>query len=91
MTNVGIRELRQNPGKAIARVKAGETIIITDRGQPVAQLVPPPRSRLDQLRAEGVLIPASRPGWPLPPLHKLPPGSPTFSEVLTQMREDERY
>jgi len=91
MTNVGIRELRQNPGKAIQRVKDGETVIITERGKPVAQLAPPPGSRVEELTVAGILLPAQRPETPLPPLKKPPPGAPTFAEVLAQMRDEERY
>lgn len=57
---VGIRELKQNASKVVARAAAGETVTITDRGRPVAQLTPLPTSRLDQLRAAGLVLPATR-------------------------------
>jgi prevent-host-death family protein len=38
--SIGIRELRQNASVWIAKAKAGLTIQITDRGRPVARLVP---------------------------------------------------
>jgi prevent-host-death family protein len=59
---IGIRELRQNASVWIAKAKAGATIQITDRGRPVARLVPitPEQSR-DQLIADGTLIPATAP------------------------------
>jgi prevent-host-death family protein len=37
---VGVRELRQNLSKYLARVKEGETLTVTERGQEVARLVP---------------------------------------------------
>jgi prevent-host-death family protein len=40
MKTIGLRELNQNPSKAVARVRAGETIVVTDRGRPVLRLVP---------------------------------------------------
>ena len=40
METIGLRELNQNPSKAVARVRAGETIVVTDRGRPVLRLVP---------------------------------------------------
>ncbi|MDQ3542692.1 MAG: type II toxin-antitoxin system prevent-host-death family antitoxin [Actinomycetota bacterium] len=40
MNTIGLRELNQNPSKAVARVRAGETIVVTDRGHPVMRLVP---------------------------------------------------
>ena len=40
MTTVGVRELRQNLSKYLERVKAGEPLVVTERGQVVARLVP---------------------------------------------------
>jgi prevent-host-death family protein len=37
---VGVRELRQNLSKYLARVKEGETLAVTERGHEVARLVP---------------------------------------------------
>jgi len=64
---IGIRELRQNASAWIAKAKAGLTIQITDRGRPVARLVPltPAEQTRDKLIAEGQLIPATAPRVPL--------------------------
>jgi len=40
MVSVGIRELRQNASVHVAAASAGERITVTDRGRPVAALVP---------------------------------------------------
>ena len=63
METIGIRELRQNASLWIAKVKAGVSIQITDRGTPVARLVPltPAEQARDKLIAGGQLIPASAP------------------------------
>lgn len=37
---VGVRELRQNLSKYLARVKAGESLVVTERGREVARLLP---------------------------------------------------
>jgi prevent-host-death family protein len=37
---VGVRELRQNLSRYLERVKAGETLTVTERGKEVARLVP---------------------------------------------------
>jgi prevent-host-death family protein len=37
---VGVRELRQNLSRYLARVKEGETLTVTERGHEVARLVP---------------------------------------------------
>ena len=41
MKEAGIREVRQNLSALIAEVRKGHEITITDRGKPVARLVPP--------------------------------------------------
>lgn len=87
---VGIRELRQNASALIRRVIAGENIEVTDRGRPVARIVPLRHgSALDQLIVEGR---ASRARGDLLDLKPLPAlrGKPLLSEVLAQMRADER-
>lgn len=40
MERIGVRELRQHASRHLARVSRGETFEITDRGRPVALLVP---------------------------------------------------
>lgn len=37
---VGIRELKAGLSEYLRRVKAGETIIITERGRPIGRIVP---------------------------------------------------
>ncbi|MGH8261681.1 MAG: type II toxin-antitoxin system Phd/YefM family antitoxin [Steroidobacteraceae bacterium] len=41
MKQAGIREARQNLSSLIAEVQKGREVTITDRGKPVARLVPP--------------------------------------------------
>jgi prevent-host-death family protein len=95
MESIGVRELRQNASKYLRRVAAGESITVTDRGKPVAVLTPPPDDQMsmrDRMIANGELIPAEDPdrkGWLEPPLPAVP--GPTLSEILQQMREEERY
>ena len=40
MDRIGVRELRQHASRYLARVADGEVIEVTDRGTPVARLVP---------------------------------------------------
>lgn len=87
---VGIRELQQNASKVVARAARGEEIDITDRGRPVARLVPLRPGHLAQLADAGRLRPPTRPMTKLPPLVEVPPGSPTASEILAELRADER-
>jgi prevent-host-death family protein len=41
MRTVGSRELKNRLGRYLGLVGKGETIVVTDRGKPVARLVPP--------------------------------------------------
>jgi prevent-host-death family protein len=89
---VGVRELRDRMSGYLARVRAGETIEITDRGRPVAMLVPPPsdRAALSELIATGHLTMPERPWRPGRAKVSVPPGTPAPSEVLAELRADER-
>jgi len=89
---VGIRELRQNLSIYVDRVREGETLEVTEHGQPVAQLrpVPAPTSVYERLIAEGKITPARKPLSTLPPPPPLPPGAEPLSETLRKMREEER-
>jgi prevent-host-death family protein len=40
MERIGVRELRQHASRYLAMVARGELIQVTDRGRPVAMLVP---------------------------------------------------
>ena len=40
MANVGVRELRQNLSRYLQRVKAGESLTVTEHGREVAYLTP---------------------------------------------------
>ena len=41
MATVGIRELRQQLSKYLRRVAQGEQVVVTQRGEPVALIIPP--------------------------------------------------
>ncbi|CAN5464561.1 hypothetical protein BH20ACT19_BH20ACT19_09750 [soil metagenome] len=38
MRSIGIRELRQNASRYLREVKRGETVEVTERGEPIARL-----------------------------------------------------
>ena len=57
-TEVGIRELKQKLSAYMRRVRAGETITITDRGTPVGRIVPiaqTTQARLESLVEAGLI------------------------------------
>ncbi|HET8896476.1 MAG TPA: type II toxin-antitoxin system prevent-host-death family antitoxin [Protaetiibacter sp.] len=87
MEQIGIRALKQNASAVVARAAAGESLVITDRGRPVAQLVPLHESILERLVAEGSAVAPTR------RLSELPApadGSP-ITPALQRMRDEERY
>jgi len=47
MKTIGIRELKNRLSEVVRSVRAGEHILVTDRGAVVAELVPPGRTRTD--------------------------------------------
>ena len=87
MAEVGIRALKQNASAVVAEAAAGETITITDRGRPVAQMTPIPSSPLQSLLAAGRGRAARRPISALP----APEAAASLSLELAAMREAERY
>lgn len=91
MKTIGIRELRQQASRHLRAVQAGETIQVTDRGKPVAMIVPvkPQEDVLARLEAQGRLRRGKGDLLKLKPL-KPKKGVPLPSEILAQMRADER-
>jgi len=91
MKRIGVRELRQHASRYLREVERGDSIEVTDRGRPVAHLVPiPAASGLDALVASGRLTLAMGDllelGEPLEPVA----GAPLPSQALATARADER-
>lgn len=60
---VSIREFKARLSLHLARVRSGETITITDRGTPVAMVVPTDTTR-ERFVTEGKVTPAAKPRHP---------------------------
>jgi antitoxin (DNA-binding transcriptional repressor) of toxin-antitoxin stability system len=88
---VGVREMRQNLSVYLDRVKAGETLHVTEYGQVVAMLSPLPVERLsplDRMVLEGRAI---APTASLKNRRPPPPGDPNappMQQILDELRED---
>lgn len=96
MATVTVSELNQQTARVLERVKAGESIVVTEYGRPVARLVPDAPVTgvplLDELIARGRAIPAANPG-PIPPTppREVTHGDLRLSEALAEARDEERY
>jgi prevent-host-death family protein len=80
MTTISLAEAKARLSELVARVAAGETICITRRGKPVAQITPVQKPRkpidVDALRA----LVATMPPQPEP-----------AGEFIRRMRDEDRY
>jgi prevent-host-death family protein len=88
MLRIGVRELRQHASRYLALVARGESVEVTDRGRPVAMLVPVCDDAWDALLASNrVLQPEDATD-----LADEPPVDYGFdaSSVLRSMRDHER-
>lgn len=91
METIGLRELNQNPSKAVARVRAGVSLIVTDRGKPVLRMVPEIEdpSTLQQMIAAGTVSPPAEHGMP-ELIDDLTPGHESLAGLLIADRDKER-
>ncbi len=90
MEKVGVRELRQNLSVYLRKVRRGEKLEVTERGQPVAILQPivAADDKLARLEARGISL--RRGAGNLADLS--PPATiepdPSLAEALDEARED---
>jgi prevent-host-death family protein len=89
---VGARELKTRLGRYLREVRRGHTIVVTDRGEPVAEIRPIPRARagdtarLDHLVTLGRLSRGAR--GPLLPFRPIRHQGPPLADAVAEGRED---
>jgi prevent-host-death family protein len=82
---VGIRELRARLSQWLDQVRAGEELVVTDRGAPVAKLIPLDQPRpFDRLVAVGLVTKAPRRAERRRP--KPLPAAGAVSDLVTDQR-----
>jgi len=85
MATVGLKVLKNKLSEYIRAAASGETVLVTDRGRVVAEIVPhkpPAETWRERAIREGWLRPAQRgPDWP-------PPGKPVPGLTLEKLLED---
>lgn len=89
---VGTREFKTRLGTYLRRVREGRILTITDRGRPVAEVMPieftsrSVEARLARLRRQGVVSGQAK---PVPPITNPIMGrGRSFSEAVSEDRED---
>ena len=89
MRTVGLKNLKNKLSEYVRAAAGGETVVITDRGRVIAELVPPrrePESVIDRGVREGWIRPAKRDAnWP--PRGKPVPGL-TFERLMADLERD---
>ena len=97
MKRASITETKKSLSALIARVKRGETVLIMDRGQRVAQLTPVVAANLDD-KSEARLVPLERAGIirrarsapDMRLLEEPPPKLPSGVSVLQALLEERK-
>lgn len=88
---LGLREANQRFSRAIKAVKAGEDVVLTERGKPIAVIKPLAGAKraaaaIRRLEAAGVLRPASRTS-PMPPWAPRPIKGAPLSATVSEERD----
>src|SRR5205085_797895 len=94
MRTVGLKVLKNKLSEYIRHAAAGETIVVTDRGRVVAEIVSP-RQATDRYENHPVLARGVREGWITParnPGGEPPPPKPvpaiTFERLMADLARD---
>lgn len=87
---MGIRELKQNASEVVARVRAGDSIVVTDRGTPVARMVPISEFTIEGAIAAGQATAAKVSMEDMLRGVSEGPPSTVLSDILATMRDDNR-
>ena len=90
METVGLKELKTNLSRYVARAQAGDYIVVTDRGRPVAEMGPltPERAALLKLLSSGMI--ARLPSQPLVLPEPIDLGDVSLSDAVLEERRETR-
>jgi prevent-host-death family protein len=87
---IAIRTLNQHTAEVLARVEAGETVEITNRGRPIARIVPVAADELADLVASGLVVPPTITAPLQVPTVPSEPGSEAGA-LVSSLRDEERW
>ena len=80
MKTISIKELHDKTGEWLRRVRAEGEIIVTERGTPVARMLPPERAAARSFAKRKLLRGVAR-------LIERPVGGPDSAEIISAMRD----
>ena len=87
---VGVRELKDNLSRYLAKVREGGEVVVTDHGRPVARVIGikgrTSSQRLAELIAAGQVTAATQPRQAAPRSTRLPGGATVSDRVKEQRR-----
>jgi len=84
---VSAKELKNRLGRYLKRVKRGETLVVTERGKPIARIVPldlEPEAKLQLMVELGLLVP---PEGELEPIEPLVTPKQSIADILIADRK----
>ncbi|HEX5742097.1 MAG TPA: type II toxin-antitoxin system prevent-host-death family antitoxin [Pilimelia sp.] len=87
---IPMRALNQDTAGVLARVQNGEVVEVTNRGRPIARIVPIGAEELNDLVASGAaLAPTIREPFPMPVFPSV--GESDAGALLAELRDEERW
>lgn len=90
---MGLREANQNFSKAIKAIKSGKAIVLTERGRPIAKIIPiletDESDELQPLRDEGLLVGRQKSGVMSTKVKPHVVRGPSASVVLRRERDED--
>jgi prevent-host-death family protein len=92
MVEAGVREVKDRLSEYLRKVKAGEEVVITEHGRPVAKLsrvaaAPVRPAWLERMIARGEIIPGTG-GMPRGSNIRMRGEGPTISDIIIQHRQE---
>jgi prevent-host-death family protein len=89
ITQVSIRELKSRLSYYLRLTKAGESVVITERGTPIGRIVPssaPVQDRIENMLQAGLILWNRKPLRPMAPVVKTR-GARMVADLLVEDRE----
>lgn len=92
MNTAGIKDIKNNLSRYLAQVKAGEEIVITERGKPIARIIKENEKNHKIRQALGPLIMKNMVSMPVQPINRQAPARIKNTGKLTSemVMEDRR-